>query len=123
MLEFLLPYCLGCLAAMSLAMAWFCSALPIHLTEILKKLGWHSDDPEFWENMFTWQQWADTINIWHPNLLTELITCRVCLSFHISFWIGAIIYCLCPVAWYFPGITAVTWPILINISLNILHHE
>lgn len=121
--DLFIAYFLGCLAAMSLAMAWFCSALPIHLTEILKKFGWHADDEDFWNYMLTWQQWADTINIWHPNLLTELLTCRVCLSFHISFWIGLFSLIFITAPWYYPAITAVTWPILINISLTKLNHE
>lgn len=123
MTDFIFVYVLGVFAAASLAMAWFYSALPMHLTAALKYLGWHKHDNEFWDSMITWQQWADTINIWHPNLLTELLTCRICLSFHISFWIGVASLAFVPLPWYYPGITAVTWPILINIALTKLNHE
>lgn len=119
----LFTYILGLLAASSIAMAWFCSALPIHLTELLRHLGWHSDDDEFWAQMWTWQQWADTINIRHPNLLTELLTCRICLSFHISFWVGLASLCFVDLPWYYPLITACTWPVLINLTLTKLTHE
>lgn len=121
--ELVVIYILGFLAATSLTMAWFYSALPIHLTECLRFFGWHKNDPEFWNSIVTWQQWADAINIWHPNLLSELLTCRVCLSFHISFWIGLASMLFGATPWYYAGVTALTWPILINFTLTKLNYE
>lgn len=123
MTDLFVAYILGFLATASLAMAWFYSALPIHLTNILRWFGWHADDDEFWAQMWTWQQWADTINIWHPNLLSELLTCRICLSFHISFWIGLSSFIFVSAPFYYPLLTAVTWPILVNLALTKLNHE
>jgi hypothetical protein len=123
MTDLFVAYILGFLATASLAMAWFYSALPIHLTNILRWFGWHADDDEFWAQMWTWQQWADTINIWHPNLLSELLTCRICLSFHISFWVGLSSFIFVSAPFYYPLLTAVTWPILVNLALTKLNHE
>lgn len=123
MTDLFVAYILGFLATASLAMAWFYSALPIHLTNVLRWFGWHADDDEFWAQMWTWQQWADTINIWHPNLLSELLTCRICLSFHISFWIGLSSFIFVSAPFYYPLLTAVTWPILVNLALTKLNHE
>lgn len=123
MTDLFVVYILGFLASASLAMAWFYSALPIHLTNILRWFGWHADDDEFWAQMWTWQQWADTINIWHPNLLSELLTCRICLSFHISFWVGLSSLLFVDASFYYPLLTAATWPILINLALTKLNHE
>lgn len=123
MTDLFVAYILGFLATASLAMAWFYSALPIHLTNVLRWFGWHADDDEFWAQMWTWQQWADTINIWHPNLLSELLTCRICLSFHISFWIGLSSLLFVDAPLYYPLLTAATWPILVNLALTKLNHE
>lgn len=123
MTDLFVAYTLGFLATASLAMAWFYSALPIHLTNVLRWFGWHADDDEFWAQMWTWQQWADTINIWHPNLLSELLTCRICLSFHISFWVGLSSFIFVSAPFYYPLLTAVTWPILVNLALTKLNHE
>lgn len=123
MTDLFVAYILGFLATASLAMAWFYSALPIHLTNVLRWFGWHADDDEFWAQMWTWQQWADTINIWHPNLLSELLTCRICLSFHISFWVGLSSFIFVSAPFYYPLLTAVTWPILVNLALTKLNHE
>lgn len=123
MTDLFVAYILGFLATTSLAMAWFYSALPIHLTNVLRWFGWHADDDEFWAQMWTWQQWADTINIWHPNLLSELLTCRICLSFHISFWVGLSSFIFVSAPLYYPLLTAVTWPILVNLVLTKLNHE
>lgn len=123
MTDLFVAYILGFLATASLAMAWFYSALPIHLTNVLRWFGWHADDDEFWAQMWTWQQWADIINIWHPNLLSELLTCRICLSFHISFWVGLSSFIFVSAPFYYPLLTAVTWPILVNLALTKLNHE
>lgn len=101
-----------------MTMAWFNSGLPLHVFYILNKLyilPVESEEDNVWDTIVSWEDWADKVNIYLPSLLAELITCKVCLSFHISFWVGLLTAILFPeIAWYHALIAMFTWPILIN---------
>ena len=109
-------YILGLLAAASLIMAWFNSGLPLHVFYAMEKLRVLPLEPDLkWEDTASWDDWADKVSVCFPGLLAELLTCKVCLSFHVSFWVGMAIAVLLPeVSWYYAFIAAFTWPILIN---------
>lgn len=111
-------YILGLFAAASVTMAWFNSGLPLHVFHILNELyilPVESEEDDVWDTIVSWEDWADKVNIYLPSLLAELITCKVCLSFHISFWVGLLAAALFPeIVWYHAFITMFTWPILIN---------
>ena len=111
-------YILGLLAAASVTMAWFNSGLPLHVFYTLNKLcilPVESEEDNVWETLVSWEDWADKANIYLPSLLAELLTCKVCLSFHISFWTGLLAATLFPeIVWYHAFIAMFTWPILIN---------
>ena len=114
-------YLLGALAASSLAMAWFQSGLPIHVLQLAGWLfRWRKGDAAFWNGIE--EDWELALTVAYPNLLTELLTCPVCLSFHISFWIGVVSLFVAPLPLWYPIVTAVTWPILINIFLTKTKH-
>lgn len=118
MTEFIVAYILGLLGAASLTMAWFNSGLPVHIFAILEKLCllplW-SDNDDIWCSTVSRNEWEDKVNIYLPSLLAELLTCKVCLSFHISLWIGILLAAIHPsVDWYHAFLTMFTWPILIN---------
>ena len=120
-----LIYILGLLSAASLVMAWFDSGLPIHIFEFLDKIELlPAMNEDSWTEMLSWQDWADRANINLPAFLGELLTCRVCFSFHMSFWVGVASLFL-PGAQslplLYPVITALTWPILIN-KFSIKNH-
>lgn len=121
LLTYIIWYVVGLLAASSIAMAWFQSGLPIHVFQVLRLLtGWRSTDVAFWEGIE--DDWELTLSVAYPSLLTELLTCPVCLSFHISFWTGVLSWCMLPVPLWYPLMTASTWPILINIFLTKTKH-
>lgn len=120
-MELIYIYALGALAASSLAMAWFQSGLPIHILQFIGWLcGWRRGDTVFWNGIE--EDWELTLTVAYPNLLTELLTCPVCLSFHISFWIGVCSLIVAPVPLWYPIITAATWPIIVNILLTKTKH-
>lgn len=112
----LITYVVGLLAATSLLLAWFHSGLPIHVISILRVFGFRRSDDDFWATLHS--DWQLALNAYYPNLLSELLTCPVCLSFHVSFWIGVVSLILAPLPWFYPLVTALSWPILINLSLT-----
>lgn len=86
----------GVLTAASIHMTWFHSSLPIHLCKILRAIGWHKHDEMFWPTGVDYQTWMrHEWDIWAnahlPLLLAELLTCPVCLSWHISFWVSVVL--------------------------------
>ena len=109
-------YLLGLFAASSLIMAWFNSGLPLHVFEILDKLQvLPIEEEDCWEELVSWNDWADKVSVCFPGLLSELLTCKVCLSFHVSFWIGIFLaVILQDIHWYHAFVSAFTWPVLIN---------
>lgn len=124
MITFIIIYIIGCLGTSSLLLAWFHSGLPLHIFDFLKYIGLlkkAKEYPEFWENLIT--DWQLAITMLYPNLLSELITCPICLSFHISFWIGVVTLAFgLDLPFYYPIITAVSWPILSNLLIKLYKH-
>lgn len=116
--ELISIYIVGLLAATSLLLAWFHSGLPFHVLGMLRHVAkWRKTDDEFWAALNN--DWQVTLNVYYPNLLSELLTCPVCLSFHASFWVGVVSFLLEPeLTIVYPFITAFSWPILANIMLN-----
>ena len=54
----------------------------------------------------------------YVQLLVELLSCKVCLSFHLSFWISLIIVVCTPIAWPFIPVATLSWPYLVNVLLT-----
>ena len=118
----MIPYLAGLFVAASLHLAWFTTNLPVHLFKTLRALGWRSKDQGFWpspEDYRDWlrYQWQDWNLLQLPQLVSELLNCPVCLSFHISFWVASIMvvtqlagFCMIP--------AALGWPILINVAYH-----
>lgn len=121
MIAELQTYAVGCLAAASLLLAWFHSGLPIHVIRLLRITGWNKDRNDFWDTLNS--DWQTALNVYYPNLLSELLTCPVCLSFHISFWVGVTSLLFIELPLWYPIITAVSWPILLNLVMLNFRHE
>lgn len=112
-----ITYAAGLFAATSLLLAWFHSGLPIHAIGFLRILGFRRNDTDFWTALYN--DWQMTLNVYYPNLLSELLTCPVCLSFHVSFWVGVASFLLdLELTLVYPFITAVSWPVLANLILK-----
>ena len=130
-------YVISLLISASILLTWFNSSLPCLLLFILKKCGYKKHDNKFWnidENLglsqprdpLTW-----TLNDWDlfcetrlSTFNSELLRCKYCLCYHLSFWInliftiGLIIYfgdiyllLYLPLAW-------LSQPILIHLLNN-----
>lgn len=129
MITSILLFIIGQLIVCSLVMAWFSSHLPIHVFHMLKRLGLRKDDaalwnalPEFASTHDDWVTWM-ALNFprgWWGKVIAELLTCPICISFHISFWTGVGIS---TVAFLFTGyaeyfflipIGAGCWPFIAN---------
>lgn len=132
MLTAALAYTLGCLAGASLIMAWFKTELPMHFFHVLGFFGWQKENETFWQILEgecpegmedTGYTFLEDLSIaLHsgvmPKLLADLLTCRYCISFHVSFWISLILFLLFPVSWLLIPAATLSWPILINILVS-----
>lgn len=124
----LIPYVAGLAATASMLMAWFDSTLPLHVFHMLRRLGYRKGDKAFWNAMpeweSTWDDWAVVMAAAVNPFASELLTCPVCLSFHMSFWVSSAVWLLVPdmSAWIIPVATA-TWPVMANIlrSISVKH--
>lgn len=137
-----IAYFTGLLAVSSMLMAWFHSNLPIHVLHFLRRIHFLRSDrrmedselsiwdglPEFEATAYTWQDWLVICynNSFMERFIVELITCPICLSFHLSFWfsflIAAVIYyCILPFTCIFLliPVATFTYPIIANIILKI----
>lgn len=115
--ESITAYVIGLFAATSLLLAWFHSGLPIHVIGFLRIFGFRKNDTDFWTTLDS--DWQTALNVYYPNLLSELLTCPVCLSFHVSFWVGVASFLLdSELTLVYPFITAVSWPVLANLILK-----
>lgn len=117
-------YLTGLTATASLLMAWFNSTLPVHVFHILRRVGYKAGDNAFWKAIpeweSTWEDWAVAVAAGINPFASELLTCPVCLSFHLSFWVAAVEWLLVPGAsgWLVPA-AAATWPVLANILMGL----
>jgi hypothetical protein len=98
MYEFITTCIIVIFSVASLKLAWFETLLPIHVFHLLHKLGfnygiknWNS----FSEYESTREDWELFVAQSPYCLLTNLLTCPVCLSFHLSFWCALVSYIIC----------------------------
>lgn len=120
----LICFIICCFVVSSIKLAWFESSLPIHVYHILHKLTkWNLGIPNwdnFKEHETTWEEWADTISLGKYPLIATLLTCPVCLSFHISFWVSLLIFLIAYItstaalAWWFIPVCTLTVPYIVN---------
>ena len=94
----LVTFSLGLLIAATAHMVWFNSNFPVHVFQLLhlsparKFMGFPpADQVRYWLRD-DWETWlAIRYGHWpYPFSLSELLTCPVCFSVHVSFWISVI---------------------------------
>lgn len=105
-----LVWCGVVLSTAYLLLAHFRSTITIHFLHLLHRLGWDNAEdrkaiwdmcPEFevgtitdsngGEHVLDWKDWYVLAfnNTWLQKLIADLITCPICMSFHIAFWLSA----------------------------------
>lgn len=115
------------LGATYLLLAHFRSTITIHILHFLHRCGWDRSEAhkELWDQFpefegielkdkagevyhVEWQDWFIlTFNDnWFQRMVADLITCPICMTFHLAFWLSTIgitaLYFICPVsAWCF----------------------
>lgn len=86
----------------SLLVAWFKTELPVMVYNILKVLGYKKDCTGFWELIppfeTTLESWQDAVSVYEKPFIASLLTCRYCLSFHLSFWVSLSVFLFCLLA-------------------------
>ena len=116
-------YLLGCLAVASALMAWFGSGLPIHVLHVLRRLG-YARGSDMWLTLEEWTSTWDDFSVaaaaYMSPFVGELLTCPVCLSFHISFWLALVLWVFTSVPFVFVVAAVCTWPILANILKSLV---
>lgn len=125
-------YILGLLATTSLLMAWFMSGMPYHVLDLLSKVSFRADlilrtalDLMHKDTTFDMNTAVTLAATAHPkwvNLLVELFGCRICLSFHASFWVSVVMTICGSLPWYFVPAATLSWPYLSNYLLSQLKH-
>lgn len=106
----------------SLKMAWFETSLPLHIYHFIHKLFKTNLGIQDWSNIpefeSTWEDWADTLSLSKYPLIAALLTCPVCLSFHLSFWSSLTIFLVSlmftPVNFVFVPVCLFTIPYIVN---------
>jgi len=111
-------YIVGAFASLGLYEAWLKSRLPIHVFQLLYRLGWKRNEPDFWPDPFTvkhwlrheWEPWVQQRlrdPWWAPG--GELLTCPYCINYHISLWCGMVLGLVTGEPWMaLAGI--ISWP-------------
>lgn len=114
-------FTLGSCAVAYLLTAWFSTDLPVHFFHLLRRLGWRRDSQWFWdavpEDTTSRQEFFDAVIVHEalPAVLSDLLMCRVCLSFHIAFWLAAASWLAgAAPAWFAAG-CALAWPFVGNV--------
>lgn len=121
-------YAMGALAVASALMAWFDSSLPLHVFHMLRRLGYKAGDRAFWTSIpeweSTWDDWSTAVTIHLSPFFSELLTCPVCLSFHISLWLSLALALVSGTSLLLVPAAVATWPVLANIlrSFYSNHH-
>lgn len=92
----------------------FDSSLTRELFGLLRRVGWRKQHP-MWagakveamlqSEFVTWLSLC-CVSGWLPALLVKIITCPICLSVHLSFWLAVVVGCA-TAAW------AESWPVLL----------
>lgn len=114
-------FCLG------LFEAWFRTGLPAHVFELIKVV----DDrfkfcrEDFWpedvvwgSNTWTPDEWEVWATIQMPYL-GELLTCPICFSWHLSFWVSFFVALVTGNWWIIPAAIA-TFPVTLNLAHNLI---
>lgn len=106
MLLLLLLFALVVLVTASALTAWFSSTLPLHVFATLKALGFGKHNTKAWEDFdefgtTDWQAWLafHWSNSWWELFIGTLITCPVCMSFHLAVWSSLIISTVAYYTW------------------------
>lgn len=94
-LDLIFVYIAGALTCCSIMMYWFRTNLPVHIVQIINKLGYKKNDPLFWASDTPIELWTRVdYNDWKfkslPSWLDELSECPGCLSFHVAFWVSLV---------------------------------
>ena len=112
-----LVYILGALATTSIMLAWFFSGGTTYVIHLIYYILGYRDN-EFKEALYN--DWKLAITIYDKSPLSELLTCPICLSFHIGFWIGVVsLFLPIDLPLYYPIITLLTYPIISNLLLKL----
>ncbi len=123
----------GCLAAASIMMWWFNTAIGVHILEVVRWLGVKKKNLKFWSvpvdgdlrndlSDFTKSDFEDWLFDKLNPKLAELLTCPGCLSAHVSFWVALLTQFFTQT--YSLGLfvaSCLCWPIVVNILLNMTH--
>lgn len=121
-------YLLGALCVSSVMMWWFNTNLPIHIVQILNKLGLKKNNKTFWYSETPIELWTqhDYVN-WKmrslPAWLDELTACTGCFSMHVSFWFALLlvsfnIYNCASFSFFL--LAWLGWPYISNVTLALL---
>ena len=112
---------IGALVVSTTLIIWFHTGFALHFVDQLR---WAGIKSEWWKNynpeeVCTKEQLDDYMvaTVGAP-LWLELLTCPVCLSVHLSFWISLIIWVFSPVSFLFIPIGTACWPTISNLLLN-----
>lgn len=115
-------YIIGLLIISSLLLAWFNSDLPVHVFHFLRRLGWRNE-PGFWEAIPEFetdrQRLFDYLVIdGRLPLLVDLLSCRVCFSFHAALWVSVVMFLFTGIGCTQAIAQALSYPILANFIIN-----
>lgn len=119
-------YIIGLLAVSSFLMAWFDTDIMVHLLHLLRKLGWRKSDPEWWHPIPEHETTKDDLDMYLAGygkypLLDKLLSCPVCFSFHLSFWVSLVMYLLHIVPVEVALAQTLSYPVLSNAILRLMH--
>ena len=87
------------LTILALHQTWFHTNAPAHLFGGLHCLTLWRSKPGFWSAELLETQFKSDWFVWinsHPHIhpkVAELLTCPICFSWHISFWVVLFAYC------------------------------
>lgn len=123
MLEYFVQYLVVLFGVTSLLVAWFKTELPVMVYNILKIFGYKKHCTGFWELIppfeTTLEVWQDVVSVYEKPFIASLLTCRYCLSFHLSFWVSLSVFLFCflasiPTSCIIIPVAVMTCPFLSN---------
>lgn len=101
--------------------------LPVHVIHVFRRLGWKRYRQDLWrqirEDDTSRQELFDTLAIVPnppvPYLLLDLLSCRICLSFHIAFWVAMFVYLFTDTDLTHAGLFLLSWPLMANVLMSV----
>lgn len=93
-----IAYAFVVLSVAYLLMAWFVTEMPMLVYEILRKLGYKRKSklwtviPAYSSDEYVRETWEIAVALHEPHWLSALLSCRYCLSVHLSFWSSIVAY-------------------------------